>query len=224
MDKSKHNAHLPSKTTVEIIQPVNSPTYVKPYVDKLELWEIEGYIDGLEEFSDEEKTALAQRLEKFSGGSVYTAVLTCRGIERCPYAPECPFAPNYPEGRKCPVERALASKWFNEYRASLGVDMGNRSEVSMLHTMVGIELQLMRANAELSYQGMQQKVYKTSSDDSTIVERKEHSLLGTIGRLNDQKIKIIKAFNATREGSNAPPKKDPITELQQAMEKLNSKK
>jgi hypothetical protein len=67
-------------------------------------------------------------------------------------------------------------------------------------------------------------VYKSAGDDTTIIERKEHSLIATIGRLNDQKIKLIKAFNATREGSNAPSKKDPVMELQEAMKKLGLNK
>lgn len=224
MDKDKHLAHLPSKENVKVIPIPDKTIHIKPYAEVLSLGDIGGYIDGMEEFSDEEKAMLARRLEKFSGGSVYTSVLTCRGEERCPYSPECPFAPKYPEGQKCPVERALADKWFKEYMVSLAVDMSNRSEVSMLQTIVGIELHLMRANSELSYQGLQQKVYKSSGDDTTIIERKEHSLIATIGRLNDQKVKLIKAFNATREGSNAPAKKDPVTELQEAMKKLGLNK
>lgn len=224
MDKNKHMAYLPSKENVEIIEPIRRAEKVKPYADELHLWDIEEYIDDLDEFSEEEKLIMVKRLENFSGGSIYTGVMTCRGPEKCPYMPDCPFKPKFPEGKKCPVERALAVKWFGEYRASLGVDIGNRSEVSLLHAMISIELQIMRANALLSYEGMEQKVYKTSPDESMIVEHKEHSLLNTISKLNDQKIRIIKAFNATREGINAPAKKDPITELQKAMEKLGINK
>jgi hypothetical protein len=224
MDKDKHLAHMPSKESVKVIPMPDRTSHIKPYVEVLSIDEVSEYIDDLDDFSDEEKVMISQRLEKFSGGSIYTSVVMCRGEERCSYSPECPFAPDYPEGKKCPVERALANKWFQEYMVSLGVDMSNRSEVSMLQTIVAIELHLMRANSELSYQGLQQKVYKSAGDDTTIIERKEHSLIATIGRLNDQKIKLIKAFNATREGSNAPSKKDPVMELQEAMKKLGLNK
>ena len=196
----------------------------KPFLKPLEVSDIAPYVDGMDDLSDEQKDALANRLFRYSGGVTYTSVLVCNGIERCPYRPDCPLEPNYPVGIRCPLERALADRWYDEYFKSLKVDPGNRTETGMLQTLVSIELQLMRANAELSYKGLQQPVYKTGQNGETFIEMKQNNLIATIQKLNDQKVSLFKSFAATRDGKNDRQTKDPSQILKEAFRKARGAK
>ncbi len=190
----------------------------KPYVKPLDVSDIAPYVNSLDDLSEEQKEALSNRLFRYSGGVSYTSVLVCNGLERCPYKPECPLDPNYPVGRRCPLERALADRWYDEYFNNLKINPSNRSETGMLQTLITMELQLMRANAELSYKGLQQPTYKTGGDGNTFIEMKQNNLITTIQKLNDQKVNLLKSFAATRDGKN-PPTKDPTEILKAAFKK-----
>ena len=164
----------------------------------IEVKDIGEYID-LSDLDEETKLKIQRRLNLLSRGISYTGVLTCRGAKNCVYGDQCPFKGMEPINEKCPFEMAYVDKLLSGYFKSLGIEFGDVAEMSQLQSLVDVELKIMRANAKLSAEGFEQNVYKQGADGSTFVEKKEHHILRTIDRLNELKIKLLKAFNATRD-------------------------
>lgn len=164
----------------------------------LEIRDVDPYID-LSGVDDETREKIQQRLRLLSRGISFTGVLNCKGHKACPYRDGCPFIGLEPKGEKCPMEMASLDRMFDAYFQSLGIDGQDAAEITQLQSLLDLELKIMRANAQLSEDGMEQSTYKQGQDGSTFVEKKQHHLLKTLETLHNQKMKMLKSFKATRE-------------------------
>ncbi len=159
------------------------------------------YIEDEEHKIKEQNDQLKRKLGYMSQANFYNQVLTCRGIDKCPYGVQCPFyglKTKEPVGQKCPYEMALANKFASAYMSSLDIQNMKHHEIIQMVELIETDLLLNRQQSELSNSGLLTTVVKKDSDGNTKYEKVENPLLNVIDKLHTRKEKLFKNFNATR--------------------------
>lgn len=150
-------------------------------------------------FNQDEKAAIQNAVLNMSSGVLFTFLLECKA-EKCVYGVSCPFysTKKFPKGEKCPMERALAEKWTREYMEQFDVSFRDRTDVTMIQTLVEIDVEIMRAKAELSSEGFKEVVV-TETERSKTFSKKLNELIIAVEKWHEKRMRILKALNATRE-------------------------
>lgn len=175
-----------------------------------------------DKFNQDEKAAIQNAVLNMSAGVLFTFLLECKA-EKCIYGASCPFysTKKFPKGEKCPMERALAEKWTREYMEQFDVSFKERTDVTMIQTLVETDIEIMRAKAELASEGFREVVV-TETETSKTFSKKLNDLVMAVEKWHEKRMRILKALNATRE-SGAKKVSDPSVLAAKMKQKLEKK-
>ena len=129
--------------------------------------------------------------EEFDKGQLQTLALVCKGKDKCPYGTDCPVS-KPPVSERCPMEIYYQEKWFAEYCESYNIDPVDKSQASLVVSLISVEIQLMRQQSIIAKEGFEQMVVTESEDGRKKYDKKLHNVLQLIDQLEKRKATIIK--------------------------------
>lgn len=142
------------------------------------------------------KNVLAEieQQEHFDKGQLQTLQITCKGKDKCPYGTECPLS-KPPVEERCQLEIYYQEKWFNEYSDQYNADVSNRSLVSLIISLVSVEIQLMRQQQIIAKEGFEQMIVTETEDGKKKFDKKLHNVIQLIDMLEKRKTSILKELS-----------------------------
>ena len=136
-------------------------------------------------------------------GDISTIQMMCRGKEKCPYGESCPFQNSAPPiGKPCPLEAMYQEQWLEDYIKAYGLDPGKKSHIALVQAIVTTDIELMRARAQLQYEGFEEHIYIEEEDEGkrrVRHEKKLHNLVELIDRLEKRKLQYLRELNRFAE-------------------------
>jgi hypothetical protein len=176
----------------------------------------ESFLNGklsLDNFPARVRELIKKKINMLQSGELYTVVKLCDGIEKCQYGKDCPL---YLEGssehvqlsEKCILEYEMAKNWFLQYLSEFDVKYENRSEISLLMSLVEIDIEIMRSNAAISKEGMEQTVVSEREDGRTVFDKKIHTLLSHVDNLHKRRDRVITKLHDFKKSLKNDSKND----------------
>ena len=135
-------------------------------------------------------------------GQLATVQQICKGKEKCPYRRDCPFE-TPPVDEQCALEVYYQQKWTNEYMNEYGVFPGERQLMSLIQSLVSIDIQLMRQNAHISQEGLEQYIYVEDENGKKKVDKKLHNLFALIDQLEKRRQQLLKQIKEETQTKQA---------------------
>lgn len=172
----------------------------------------------MKKLSKELVNQLEQNQPEFELGQLSTLQLICKGTEKCPYKGRCPITDGLP-GESCPLELLYQRRWYNEYTDSFQVQQNDKQQASLINSLVATELQLMRQQQQLQYDGMEELVI-TESEQGKKIEKKLHSIYQLVENLENRKLKLLKSLNELYGGQSV----NIVGDLSSVLSKFNKDK
>jgi len=178
------------------------------------------------------KKVILAKIENMAAGELYTGILHCNGLKKCPYKTDCPFI-SYklpakdneedsssddmlPVGQKCPMEITLAKKWYEAYLDEFTSNQQlTRSLNQLVVTLVSIDIEIMRANSMIADEGFEQNVI-TETETGVKYDKKLHNVLFHIENLQKRREKIITKLQQSKK--DAPEEQD-LSKFVEALKK-----
>ena len=186
----------------------------------LDVKDVLKYVPG--DFNGDETVAIQNAVLNMSSGVLFTFLLECKG-KKCVYGSSFPFiqTERFPIGANFLMERALAEKWTKEYMEQFDVSFKDRTDVTMIQTLVEIDVEIMRAKAEISSDGFRELVV-TETETSKTFSKKLNDLVMAVEKWHEKRMRILKALSATRE-SGQKKVNDPSVLAAKMKQKLEKK-
>lgn len=131
-------------------------------------------------------------------GQLQTVQIKCKGKKKCVYEQDCPFeAPAV--GQPCQLEVYYQQKWAADYMNEFGIFAGERQLMSLISSLVQTELQLMRQQAQLQNDGLEQIVITETESGDKRIDKKLHNMITLIDQLERRKIQLLKRIKEETE-------------------------
>lgn len=156
----------------------------------------------MKKLSDKQMQEFEQNVNNFSNGQLQTQQMMCKGdADKCPYRHDCPFykSKEYPKGDRCPLELYYAQKWLDEYIKTFSINEEDKHHISLLVSLVVIEVQLMRQQQQVQAEGFEQNVVYKGKEETITIDKKLHNALLLIEQLENRKFKLYKMLQEISE-------------------------
>lgn len=135
--------------------------------------------------------AIERKNPHFDFGQLQTLQFLCNGKNKCPYRQDCPFD-EQPVGERCQLELYYQEKWLSDYLRQFGISQTEKTLLSIVVSLVTVDIQLMRQQSQLQQEGFEQYIFVETEDGNKKVDKKLHNLLSLVDTLERRKISLIK--------------------------------
>ena len=167
-----------------------SSSLVRKYMDQLNLT-----------LPDSDIEEIAMDLDEIRENQLHSLPMMCEG-PLCPFAKTCPLQKKgvAPIGKRCPVEMVLIEDWTQKYAVSLGIDVQNYVELSMLADIIEAEVYDRRTQGDISINKLfELQAVGEDSHGNPIMRREPSVALQVNLMMKKRKDDIRRQFVATRE-------------------------
>jgi hypothetical protein len=172
----------------------------------------------LEKLNKTQRAQLEKKAKRLSYGELYTTVMECKGIDKCPYGKRCPYYLDdeslLPIGEDCLLEAKNSAEWFEQYIDEYNVDRYKRSEIQLVINLVSIDVEISRAKAQMAREGMEQ-LEVTETEKGKTFSKKLHNLDRYVSERYVQRSKVIDLLDKKKSGGSGV--KDPSEYIKEIM-------